>query len=283
MFYWGVGYFYPGVLLVFGHVIVTMLIHGFSLYHGGKLVLEKTSNYIKRKNSIKEGSHSKHTMLSYRMKFVMSVFYVCLLNGVANIFNNNFITIPMDTFKNLGKKKRKTFWRQLVGDLIFVTQNVFMTSLIFKIDAPPLNHPITAWSVWGIIISFQICGLILKVLYYKYFHIWRDMTVRVTVDGLKRGNETNLMSFKTRKKKDAIKRQTLETLFTGNKPLKENSKWQDVQELFRGGEDRENSHPNEDVQHEKSKVMGQGTLERATSLCAHQTFEIKKIETAVDV
>ena len=98
--------------------------------------------------------------------------------------------------------------------------------------------------------------------------------MRVTVDGLKRGNETNLVSFKTRKKKNAIKRQTIESLFKENKQIKANSKWEDVQEWFRSGAHREDFHHNDTVRYEKSEALGQGTLERTTSLCANQTFEL---------
>ena len=47
-----------------------------------------------------------------------------------------------------------------------------------------------------------------------------------------------------------------------------------MHEWFRSGAHRENFHPNETLRHEKSEALGQGTPERATSLCANQTFEI---------
>ena len=107
--------------------------------------------------------------------YYLTVFYVCLVNGLANIFINNFVNISLNRFKHIGAKKKKTFHRQICGDLLFFLQNVVMVGLGLTIDVKPMNDPITAASVAGVIFGCHFLGLAIKVVYYKYFHIWKDL------------------------------------------------------------------------------------------------------------
>jgi hypothetical protein len=217
MYYCGKGQFYPGMIWVLGHIVIMMVVHLNTLHDSGKLRFQERTDdeekvakvYGKKWQSITRGvkekgdqpesternkvESSQSLSLGFYMEFSMAVFYVCLLNGLANVFINNFIDIPMNKFKNLGKKKGKTFSRQLVVDMIFLVHSIFMVSCGLTVNAHPINNSTTGWYLGFIIMSCHIIGLVLKVVYYKYFHIWKDMTVRVTLKdrrlGLKRGNE----------------------------------------------------------------------------------------------
>ena len=163
MFFWGPGQFYPGMVVIFVHVVIMMSIHWYTLW-----------KFVRKTGDIKT---------SDQFSYYLNMFYVCLLNGLANIFTNNFINVSIDKFKHIGKKKRKTFYRQVFGDLIFLVENVVMVSLGLSVDVKPLNDPITATCLGCAICACHLIGLLLKVLYYKYFHIWKDITVRATLHG----------------------------------------------------------------------------------------------------
>ena len=64
-----------------------------------------------------------------------------------------------------------------------------MVCLGLTIDVKPLNDPTTATYLGCGIFSCHLIGLFIKVVYYKYFHIWKDLTVTITTRGIKRGTE----------------------------------------------------------------------------------------------
>ena len=64
-----------------------------------------------------------------------------------------------------------------------------MVGLGLTVDVKPMNNPVTAASVAAIISGCHFLGLLIKVVYYKYFHIWKDLTPRITTHGVKRGLE----------------------------------------------------------------------------------------------
>ena len=115
--------------------------------------------------------------------------YVCLLNGLANIFINNFINVSLNRFKHIGQKKRKTFVRQFFGDLLFFLQNLIFVICGLMVNIKPLNEAKTATILTCAIFACHFAGIILKIVYYKQFHIWKDITVTLSKNGLKRGHE----------------------------------------------------------------------------------------------
>ena len=179
MYYHGPGQFYPGMLWLFGHVLLMMFIHGFTLRY---FVVYKENRSLVTQNS--NANKCQETFMYY-----LNGFYVCLLNGLANIFICNSINISIKNYNFLGMKKRKTFYRQLFGDLIFLIQNAIMVGLGLTVDIKPFNNSRTAKYISSSILTCHMVGLVLKILYYKYFHIWKDMTVSITRTGLKRGTE----------------------------------------------------------------------------------------------
>ena len=82
---------------------------------------------------------------------------------------------------------------------MFFVQNVVMMSLGLTVDVKPLNDPVVATCLIVGIGSCHLAGLLMKVCYYKYFHIWKELTVRFTSHGIKRGlDESHLQWYKKR-------------------------------------------------------------------------------------
>ena len=61
---------------------------------------------------------------------------------VQNVFINNFVHISLNNQKSLGKKKKKTFYRQMIGDLIFMIENIICVIFGCLTDVDPINNPL---------------------------------------------------------------------------------------------------------------------------------------------
>ena len=194
MYYWGPGEFYPGMIWIFFHVVLMMGVHCYTVWYRNE----------EEENVTIYGS-TKTWNVRLEIIYYMNLFYVCLWNGLANIFMNNFINVSFNRFKHIGAKKRKTFYRQACGDLLFFVQNVVMMSLGLTVDVKPLNDPVVATCLIVGIGSCHLTGLLMKVCYYKYFHIWKELTVRFTAHGIKRGLEESHLQW-DKKKRQEIKK-----------------------------------------------------------------------------
>ena len=209
MYFWGPGEFKPGMIWIFIHVLLMMCVHYYTLYYRMReddktcpeeilinsindetvMNVEETSEKERSGEIDNITNQNKAKDSKKEFMYYLTVFYVCLVNGLANIFVNNFVNISLNKFKHIGAKKKKTFYRQVCGDLLFFLQNVVMVSLGLTIDLKPMNDPITSAYIAGVIFGCHFLGLLIKVVYYKYFHIWKDLTPRVRKDGIKRGLE----------------------------------------------------------------------------------------------
>ena len=92
------------------------------------------------------------------------------------------ITLKID--KELGKKPKNTRYRQLLADVLFVFENaVFVCFGILcgdTHDVYPLNQDGGYCRVllYGVFIfSCNLVGLFLKIVYYKFFHIWKELAM----------------------------------------------------------------------------------------------------------
>jgi len=182
MYFWGPGEFKPGMILILGHVLLMMFVHYFTVHYKTEDDTTDEKNYGESGEEIRKKYYLK---ITYYLKLI----YVCLLNGLANIFICNFINVSFNRYKHIGTKKKKTFHRQVCGDVLFLVQNIVMVCLGLTVDVKPLNNPTTAKYLGCAILTCHLIGLFVKVIYYKYFHIWKDLTPRVTTRGLKRGLE----------------------------------------------------------------------------------------------
>ena len=217
MYFWGPGEFKPGMFWLLIHVLVMMLVHYYTLYYrikeydspnktddsNNRNMSDQNPDFENLKKNEHENTENEESIANERIitsnqdkkesnhgvLYYLTVLYVCLVNGLANIFINNFVNISLNRFKHIGTKKKKTFHRQICGDLLFLLQNIVMVGFGLTTNVKPIDNPITSASVAGVIFGCHFLGLLIKIIYYKYFHIWKDLTPRITNHGIKRGLE----------------------------------------------------------------------------------------------
>ena len=160
----GPGEFYPGIAFLMGHLIVIILLHN--------CLTDAFTNLTK-------GNYLRY-------------FHGCFLNGLANILCNNGEVI-LDTEKKI--MKGKTFIRHSTYDVIFLVENCILAyfgynlALECKEEEKARNLTITASLVSHLI------GLLLKIIYYKKFHLWSDLiSVLHKKPKNENGNEKHLES-----------------------------------------------------------------------------------------
>jgi hypothetical protein len=153
MFYFGPGRIYPGMLFLMCHIILMMMIHAYNVIR-----------------------YMTDQAQSIDICFLGRLFHVSLMNGLANVFINNFVHVSLNNQKSLGKKKKKSFYRQTIGDIIFLTENIFCVAFGCVTNVSPINNTVTMTYFVSIIFSCHIIGILLKVFYYKFLHIWKDLT-----------------------------------------------------------------------------------------------------------
>ena len=99
----------------------------------------------------------------------MAAVFQSILNGIGNLYMTNLI-LPLPTEeekKQLVKQKLSTRKRQLVVDGLLTAENL----VILVIAGVVLNLD-DVWPLLVFVLSAQVLGLLLKGLYYKFFHIW---------------------------------------------------------------------------------------------------------------
>ena len=85
--------------------------------------------------------------------------------------------------------------------LLFEHLRSHSTSIPLSASLYPYNgfsDPKIQIIVSSTIFSCHLAGLLLKTIYYKYFHIWKDLTVRFTPHGVKRGLDPTRPKIKRR-------------------------------------------------------------------------------------
>ena len=110
MYYWGPGEFKPGMFAITIHIIIMMGIHLRSLNPLHKL---KNDNMDKWK----------------KLRVIRHLLYVCFNYGFTNIMVNNFYEVTLTANQELGKKPKNTRNRQLIADVIFTAENIFLSAL----------------------------------------------------------------------------------------------------------------------------------------------------------
>ena len=140
MYYWGPGQFYQGVILIVCHAFLMGLLH---------LLLTNSRASIK--------NQTKTNLTCY-----MYTIYSFLLNGLANIFNHNYVQIcGLDE-----QGKVNTFSRQVIFDTIFLVENFIMAVFGCLIPVRLSSKSHNAFVIL-LIFALHFIGLFLKVVYYK--------------------------------------------------------------------------------------------------------------------
>ena len=104
----------------------------------------------------------------------------CILNGIGNIYIHNRITY-MDSKTEAERMKLKfekhyyietgisTFWRQVISNLIFVLENMLIIILVYTSIPGIVPNLLLIFIPIG-----HLIGIIFNIIYYKFFHIWKD-------------------------------------------------------------------------------------------------------------
>jgi len=155
MYAWGPGQFYPGVIFIVVHVLMMGLLHIMFVSYGK---ISSTSNCI----------------MFWKMA------YSCLVNGLANIYCHNYVdTETEQTSRSFIQKRPSSFIRQGIFDIIFLAENISMAiiaSLHIRIN--PFDDFHTRSQLFAVLFLIHFLGISLKIIYYKFFHIWKDVTTK---------------------------------------------------------------------------------------------------------
>ena len=108
----------------------------------------------------------------------MAVFQ-SILNGISNLYMNNLILpLPSKEKKKQSKKHgKRSFKRQLIVDGLFVVENltvILLASVSLNIE--------NVWPLLVFVLLGQLLGLLLKGLYYRFFHIWSSILTKKDID-----------------------------------------------------------------------------------------------------
>ena len=145
MYSFGPGQFYPGVIFLSGHFVLIVILQNF---------FRDDCKWVQIKSHFIE------------------YFHTSLLHGLANMFSNNGYVIMKSRQKGW---KGKTFGRHLLYDLIFVAENITLSYYGYIVKVEPEQYQDAKNLTILISGGFHLIGLILKIVYYKKFHIWADL------------------------------------------------------------------------------------------------------------
>ena len=142
------------------HVILMAAIHFIHLWKTGRI------------NKIRQWQD----LISMKSKLIR-ICFVCLINGLANIFIVNLVYVSFNKEKLLEKKFKESFKRQTIGDSIFLLENITCIAFgVVSATVAPLNDTKVRNILILIIVACHFLGLMLKIIYYKYLHMWSELT-----------------------------------------------------------------------------------------------------------
>ena len=150
----GPGNFWPMIVLVNFHIILMGILHFIT---------------------------SRESERNYTLGNWKRTLHHCLLNGIGNIYIHNYI-IYMDEKKmkekmkrrtvNNGPNIRKTFYRQVIFNGIFILENTVVVA--YALSNRYMNDQIPG-VLLGLIPFGQLMGLLFHVIYYQFFHLWKEL------------------------------------------------------------------------------------------------------------
>ena len=85
------------------------------------------------------------------------------------ISNNGEVTI------GARRKNQKTFIRHFTYDFLFAVENIILATYGYNLTLDNSKEQHAKNLTICISILFHILGLLLKILYYKKFHLWSDL------------------------------------------------------------------------------------------------------------
>lgn len=101
----------------------------------------------------------------------LSFFHYMVGNGLANIYIHNWIRMdPLLIPFTKPLQHVSTLIRQLLFDLVFVLENVILLAVALSSPVKELQENRYSFAV--VLLGFNLVGLVLKAVYYRYLHIW---------------------------------------------------------------------------------------------------------------
>jgi len=100
-------------------------------------------------------------------------------NGLANIYIHNWIR--MDPLLEPWTKPLQhvdTLVRQFLFDMIFITENIVLLTIALNSNIEELQESRATYVI--VLMGFQLVGLILKCVYYRYLHLWAWLIMNYT-------------------------------------------------------------------------------------------------------
>ena len=146
---WGDGYIWPAFVFVLIHIIV---MSGFHIYKAEDIKC---------------------------CKFNRMAVFQGILNGISNLYMYNLI-LPLpseEKKKQLIKRNERTFTDQVIVDGLFVVENlatIVIASVCLNVD--------DVWPLLVFVLAGQLGGLLLKGLYYRFFHIWSLILTKKVIE-----------------------------------------------------------------------------------------------------
>ena len=160
---WGDGNFWPAFVFVLLHILIMAAFH----FDAGN------------KDSWVQCKSYPSTWVRFKSYPSSIAVWQSLLNGISNLYMNNQI-LPLPTKEKKKQPKhseRSSFKRQLITDGLFVWEN----SVIVVIAVIRLNIEIV-WPLLVFVFAGQLCGILLKLIYYRFFHIWSSIMTNKDID-----------------------------------------------------------------------------------------------------
>merc|ERR1719412_2118772 len=101
----------------------------------------------------------------------LSFLHYVIGNALANIYIHNWIKMdPLLIPFTKPLQHVSTLIRQLVFDLVFVTENITLLTIALNSNIKELRENNVELAI--ILMGFTLVGLVLKCVYYRYLHIW---------------------------------------------------------------------------------------------------------------
>ena len=148
----GDGHFYPMVIVVVCHMLFMTLLYKF-----------KTTNFNKRTDFA--------CLKNEALQDCLQEFYQCLLNGISNIYLfNEILPLPCEakpqTREEKEAQRKRSKLRQVAVDVILAVES-FVIIIVASVQVDGIPSYLIV-----MVVVLHASGLILKVVYYKSFHIW---------------------------------------------------------------------------------------------------------------
>ena len=110
---------------------------------------------------------TKHIPTNDRVRWKKAqIFYQCILNGISNLYMHNKI-LPLPDKNKPDTKVEGPRNGILVDVIIFVESAIIILIAFLMIEGIPL------YLLLAVGVAYMV-GLLFKVVYFKFFHIWKD-------------------------------------------------------------------------------------------------------------